>query len=216
MDTTYVPETERSYSRRAKYSFRSKARPRAVFTGRRIKHCVIAGIPLRAFSLRISGQTCTSRQNSRPSPSRAKIISSSFRLRIRLSGSGGKKDHSNAIIARFRERLSRLLRRFFQKSMRDLRHNANTITGRSVGILAGAMFKLFNDSQRVFYRPVRFLPTDIDYRADAPGIMLRLCLQRPVLVWLYHAFLPSLPLQGSPASCSIFRVIQASSTASAL
>lgn len=100
--------------------------------------------------------------------------------------------------------------------MRDLRHNANTITGRSVGILAGAMFKLFNDSQRVFYRPVRFLPADIDYRADASGIMLRLCLQRPVLVWLYHAFLPSLPLQGSPASCSIFRVIQASSTASAL
>ena len=127
-----------------------------------------------------------------------------------------EKDHGNAIIARFRERLSRLLRRFFQKSMRDLRHNANAITGRSVGILAGAMFKLFNDSQRVFYRPVRFLPADIDYRADAPGIMLRLCLQRPVLVWLYHAFLPSLPLQGSPASCSIFRVIQASSTASAL
>ena len=154
MDTTYVPETERSYSRRAKYSFRSKARPRAVFTGRRIKHCVIAGILLRAFSLRISGQSGTSRQNSRPSPSRAKIISSSFRLRIRLSGSGGKKDHSNAIIARFRERLSRLLRRFFQKSMRDLRHNANAITGRSVGILAGAMFKLFNDSQRVFYRCV--------------------------------------------------------------
>ena len=42
--------------------------------------------------------------------------------------------------------------------MRDLRHNANAITGRSVGILAGAMFKLFNDSQRVFYRPVRLLP----------------------------------------------------------
>lgn len=97
--------------------------------------------------------------------------------------------------------------------MRDLRHNANAITSRSVGILSGAMFKLFNDSQRVFYRPVRFLPADIDYRTDAPGIMLRLCLQRPVLV---RAFLPSLPLQGSPASCSIFRVIQASSTVSAL
>ena len=116
MDTTYVPETERSYSRRAKYSFRSKSRPRAVFTRRRIKHCVIADILLRAFSLRISGQTGTSRQNSRPSPSRARIISSSFRLRIRMSGSCGKKDHGNAIIARFRERLSRLLRRFFKKA----------------------------------------------------------------------------------------------------
>ena len=82
--------------------------------------------------------------------------------------------------------------------MRDLRHNANTITGRSVGILAGAMFKLFNDSQRVFYRPVRFLPADIDYRADAPVIMLRLCLQRPVLVWLYHAFFPLFRCKARP------------------
>ena len=64
--------------------------------------------------------------------------------------------------------------------MRDLRHNANTITGRSVGILAGAMFKLFNDSQRVFYRPVRFLPADIDNGADAAGVMLRLLRQRSI------------------------------------
>lgn len=76
---------------RARYSFRSKSRPRAVFSGRRIKHCAIAGMLLRAFSLRISGQAGTSRQNSRPSPSRDRIISNSFRLRMRLSGSCGKK-----------------------------------------------------------------------------------------------------------------------------
>lgn len=57
----------------------------------RIKHCAIAGMLLRAFSLRISGQAGTSRQNSRPSPSRDRIISNSFRLRMRLSGSCGKK-----------------------------------------------------------------------------------------------------------------------------
>ena len=116
MDTTYVPETECSYSRRAKYSFRSKSRPRAVFTGRRIKHCVIAGIPLRAFSLRISGQTCTSRQNSRPSPLACQDHLQQLPAAHTLERILREKDHGNAIIARFRERLSRLLRRFFKKA----------------------------------------------------------------------------------------------------
>ena len=116
MDTTYVPETECSYSRRAKYSFRSKSRPRAVFTGRRIKHCVIAGILLRAFSLRISGQTCTSRQNSRPSPLACQDHLQQLPAAHTLERVLREKDHGNAIIARFRERLSRLLRRFFKKA----------------------------------------------------------------------------------------------------
>ena len=116
MDTTYVPETECSYSRRAKYSFRSKSRPRAVFTGRRIKHCVIAGIPLRAFSRRISGQTGTSRQNSRPSPLACQDHLQQLPAAHTLERILREKDHGNAIIARFRERLSRLLRRFFKKA----------------------------------------------------------------------------------------------------
>ena len=78
--------------------------------------------------------------------------------------------------------------------MRDLRHNANTITGRSVGILAGAMFKLFNDSQRVFYRPMRSLSADIDNGADPAGIMLAFLFGESLLMYLFHAFLSPLPL----------------------
>lgn len=46
--------------------------------------------------------------------------------------------------------------------MWNLLHNADSITGGAVSVLAGAVLKLFNDSQRVFYRPVRFLPADIE------------------------------------------------------
>ena len=91
-----------------------------------------------------------------------------------------KKDHGNAVIARFRERFSRLLRCFFKKSMWNLRHNADSITGGAVSVLAGAVLKLFNDLQRVVYCPMRFLPADIDNGADAAGVMLRLLRQRSI------------------------------------
>ena len=64
--------------------------------------------------------------------------------------------------------------------MRKLRHNADAITGGAVGILAGAVFKLFDDLQRVVYCPMRFLPADIDNGADAAGVMLRLLRQRSI------------------------------------
>ena len=69
-----------------------------------------------------------------------------------MSGSCGKKDHGNAIIARFRERFSRLLRCFFKKSMWNLRHNADAIAGSAIGVLAGAVRELFDDLQRAVKR----------------------------------------------------------------
>ena len=64
--------------------------------------------------------------------------------------------------------------------MWNLRHNADSITGGAVSVLAGAVLKLFNDLQRVVYCPMRFLPADIDNGADAAGVMLRLLRQRSI------------------------------------
>lgn len=171
-------------------------------SGRRIKHCAIAGILLRAFSLRISGQTGTSRQNSSPSPSRDRIISSSFRLRIRLSGSCGK-DHGDAVIARFRKRFS-ACRAVFQKGIRKLRHNADAIAGSAIGVLAGAVFKLFDDLQRVIYCPMRSLSADIDNGADPAGIMLAFLFGESLLMYLFHAFLSLFRCKACAASRYIF------------
>ena len=105
-----------------------------------------------------------------------------------------KKDHGNAVIARFRERFSRLLRCFFKKSMWNLRHNANAIAGGAVSVLAGAVFKFFDDLQRVIYCPMRSLAADIDNGADTAGIMLAFLFGGSIMMYLFHAFLSPLPL----------------------
>ena len=104
-----------------------------------------------------------------------------------------KKDHGNAVIARFRERFSRLLRCFFKKSMWNLRHNADAIAGGAVSVLAGAVFKFFDDLQRVIYCPMRSLSADIDNGADPAGIMLDFLFGESLLMYLFHAFLSPLP-----------------------
>ena len=100
-----------------------------------------------------------------------------------------EKDHGNAVIARFRECFPRLPRRFFKKSMWNLRHNADAITGDAVSVLAGAVFKLFDDLQRVVYCPMRSLSADIDNGADSAGIMLAFLFGESMLMCLFHAFL---------------------------
>jgi len=105
-----------------------------------------------------------------------------------------KKDHGDAVIARFRKRFSRLPRCFFKKGIRKLRHNADAITGSAIGVLAGAVFKLFDDLQRVIYCPMRSLSADIDNGADPAGIMLAFLFGESLLMYLFHAFLSPLPL----------------------
>ena len=105
-----------------------------------------------------------------------------------------EKDHGNTVIARFRECFPRLPRRFFKKSMWNLRHNADAITGDAVSVLAGAVFKLFDDLQRVVYCPMRSLSADIDNGADSAGIMLAFLFGESMLMCLFHAFLSPLPL----------------------
>ena len=105
-----------------------------------------------------------------------------------------KKDHGNAVIARFRECFSRLLRCFFKKSMWNLRHNADAITGGAVSVLAGAVLKFFDDLQRVIYCPMRSLSADIDNGADTAGIMLAFLFGGSIMMYLFHAFQSPLPL----------------------
>ena len=111
-----------------------------------------------------------------------------------MSGSCGKKDHGDAVIARLRKRFSRLPRCFFKKGIRKLRHNADAIAGSAIGVLAGAVFKLFDDLQRVIYCPMRSLSADIDNGADSAGIMLAFLFGESLLMYLFHAFLSPLPL----------------------
>ena len=103
-----------------------------------------------------------------------------------------EEDHGRAVIARVRERLPRLLRRLLKQRVRQLRHDADAVAGGAVGVLAGAVRELFDDLQRAVERFMCSLSADIDNSADAAGVMLRLLLQRPVLVRLFHGFGPFL------------------------
>ena len=73
--------------------------------------------------------------------------------------------------------------------MWNLRHNADAITGDAVSVLAGAVFKLFDDLQRVVYCPMRSLSADIDNGTDSAGIMLAFLFGESMLMCLFHAFL---------------------------
>ena len=90
--------------------------------------------------------------------------------------------------------LPRLLRRLLKQRVRQLRHNADAIAGSAIGVLAGAVFKLFDDLQRVIYCPMRSLSADIDNGADPAGIMLAFLFGESLLMYLFHAFLSPLPL----------------------
>ena len=55
----------------------------------------------------------------------------------------------------------------------DLEQNAHAVAGFALGVLAGAVFQMLHDGQRIADRLVAFAAFDIHHGADAAGIVLK-------------------------------------------
>ena len=83
-----------------------------------------------------------------------------------------EEEHRDAVIALFANLDAGLRGSLGEEVVGNLQHDADAVTGLTLGVLAGAVLQLFYNRQCIVHRLVRFSALDIDDCADAAGIML--------------------------------------------
>ncbi|MDC4205717.1 MAG: hypothetical protein MPW13_15280 [Candidatus Manganitrophus sp.] len=91
-----------------------------------------------------------------------------------IGGGGGKEDHSDSVLSRFRQRHADLTAGTFEKGLRHLNQNSGAVPRAGVAADGAPMGKVLEHLQPFLNDIVRAAALDVGDEADAAGIFLEL------------------------------------------
>ena len=105
-----------------------------------------------------------------------------------------EKEHAHTVAPRVSQAFYPDFRgRFDHQLVRDLHHQADTVTGLAAGVFAGPVLQFLNNLQSVVNRAMALLAPNADDRADSAGVMLKgFPVQRESCLFSFHICLPEL------------------------
>ena len=86
----------------------------------------------------------------------------------------GEEEHADAVFPLAADVNVELIGDLGEKLVADLEQNAHAVAGLAFGVLAGAVFQMLDDGQRIADRLMAFAALDVHHGADAAGIVLKL------------------------------------------